>query len=404
MIKRIMFVAGEVSGDIHGACLIEELKKLNSHIQVFGLGGKAMESAGMELIDNILDRAVIGVWEAVKNIIPFLKLIARLEQLLDEKKPDLLVLIDYSGLNLRLARLAKQKKIPVVYYFCPQVWAWRKYRAAKVAELVDLVVAVFPFELPIYKKVGASVVFFGHPVIDELVWMGANLRNSNNNLQFNLQNKGQHKGQTVTLMPGSRPQELESLLPVMIETCKILKEKTSALKFNIRVAPHTDLKKLNKLLSKAQNIEINLIEHRQMDIFQNSDLVLVASGSATLETAALGLPMIIVYKVNIFSWILAKLFLKLDNVGLANIISGKNTVPELMQWSVTPENLAAKALAFLSNPERCRITRKKLVDSVYKISSPGIVKKVALSIINFSDQQLSTKEKELDEYFRGQEL
>lgn len=401
MIKRIMFVAGEVSGDIHGACLIKELKELSSELEIFGIGGKEMESSGMELIDNILDRAVIGVWEAVKNILPFLKLMTRLEELLDTKKPDLLVLIDYSGLNLRLAKIAKKKGIPVVYYFCPQVWAWRRYRAVRVAKLVDMVVAVFPFELPIYKKVGASVLFFGHPVIDELIWMGADIPG----LKGIVDQKGTQKPAStteklVTIMPGSRPQELESLLPAMIEACEKLKKDHKKIKFYIRIAPHTDIKKLDKLMS-CTTIKIEKINHRNMKEFQKSDLVIVASGSATLETAALGLPMIIVYKVNIFSWILAKLFLKLKNVGLANIISGKNTVPELIQWNVRADKLAVESEKFLFNPEKTRITKDKLIASVFKISRPGIIRSVAMSILNFENQNLSTQEKSLDSFFEG---
>lgn len=373
-IKKIMLVAGEVSGDIHGAKLIEAIRRVRPDIETFGVGGGAMEAAGMNLLCNIIDMAAVGFFEVVKNIIPLLTLRGNLKRAILERRPDVIVLIDYSGFNLKVASMAKEMGVPVVYYFCPQVWAWRKYRAAKVAECVDMVIAVFPFEVPIYRNVGANVVYFGHPVFDELPPVLEPVRA--------IEACGL-KGRTplVTLMPGSRRHEVKSLLPIMAGAAQRLKKEFPDIGFALRLAPSVSKEEAVALCGPMAEA-ISFVDHQATGILKASDLVLVASGSATLDTAALGVPMVILYRMNPVSWFLGRLFVNLPNVGLANIVSGENVVPELIQWEATEQNLAYTALSLLRNPEKRRNISRRLTSAVERIAKPGVIDKVARTILN----------------------
>lgn len=373
-IKKIMLVAGEVSGDIHGAKLIEALRKVRPDIETFGVGGGAMAAAGMDLLRNIIDMAAVGFFEAVKNIIPLVMLLGQLKRVIFERRPDVIVLIDYSGFNLKVASMAKKMGVPVVYYFCPQVWAWRKYRAAKVAECVDMVIAVFPFEVSIYRNVGANVVYFGHPVLDELPPV---LDPVASLASWGLTGRRP----IVTLMPGSRRHEVRSLLPVMSGAAALLKKEFPDIGFALRLAPSVSREEAAALCGPMAE-SIFFVDHQATGILKASDLVLVASGSATLETAALGVPMVILYRMNPVSWLLGRLFVNLPNVGLANIVSGENVVPELIQWEATERNLAFTALSLLRNPEKRRNISRRLMSAVDRIAKPGVIDKVARTILN----------------------
>ncbi|PKK91480.1 MAG: lipid-A-disaccharide synthase [Candidatus Wallbacteria bacterium HGW-Wallbacteria-1] len=377
--NRIMLLAGELSGDIHGARLIERFLVHDPDLEIFGVGGSAMEASGMELIRNIVDLAVVGFWEALSSVIPLYRLLNDLKHIMITRRPNLVILIDYSGFNLKVAKLAKSLGIPVAYYFCPQIWAWRRYRASRIASLVDYIVAVFPFEVPIYRKVGVDkILYFGHPVLDEI----DHSRKARAGICDKTAVSG-GKGLTITLMPGSRAMEVAKLLPVILEASSLIAARYPDTRFILRLAKSIERSGVESSIS-ASGLNITICEGFGTEAIEMADLVIVASGSATLETAALGKPMVIVYKVNFLSWLMVKLFISLRNVGLANIISGKSLVPELIQWDATPENIFREAAIFIDNPDKRADISRKLRTAVDRISSHGVIDRVACALLQCS--------------------
>lgn len=378
--NRIMLLAGEHSGDLHGARLIERLLARNPELELYGIGGSAMEAAGMELIRNIVDMAAVGFWEVLSSVLPLYRLLGRLREIMQSRRPDLIVLIDYSGFNLKVARVARELGIPVVYYFAPQVWAWRRYRAASVAKLVDMVIAVFPFEAAIYRRVGLSRIhYFGHPVIDELEYLKSLDPVQDQPADIN-------RPPVITLMPGSRAMEVEKLLPTILDAARLIEKRYPGARFFLRLAKSVDTGRVETLVA-GSGLKVEILRGLGTRGVEMADVVIVASGSATLETAALGKPMVIVYKVSLSSWIMGKLFINLKNVGLANIIAGRTLVPELIQWEATAENIFRETAVFLDNPHRRLDVSKKLRQAVAGISEPGVINRAAGVLIEFARER-----------------
>ncbi len=380
---KIMLSAGEASGDLHGANLAEALKAVDPQVELIGMGGEQMRKAGVRIVYDIKNLGVIGIGEIIKKIPFFYKLRTFLVNTMKEEKPDALVCIDYPGFNMKLIEKAKEAGIPVIYYILPTIWAWHKSRGNVIAEYTDLAVSLFPFEAEMYKKMGTNVVYGGHPLLDTVK---PSMSKDEAYSFFGLQ---QGK-KTVLFMPGSRVQEVQSLYGKMLAAGKLLQDKVEGLQFMVPKASTIDKHMLEEAAREA-NLEVHIGEERVYDMMNIADAAICASGTATLETALMGVPTLLVYRVNALTYWLSKLLVHLDSIGLPNIISGHRIMPELWQDEVTPENIEAAVLPWLVDAAAAEEARHLMAGVRCQMGEAGAVRRTAEIISEF------VKEKQLHE-------
>jgi lipid-A-disaccharide synthase len=339
---NVMIVAGEASGDLHGAGLVGKMLEIKPTLNFYGIGGSKMREVGVELLANAADIAVVGVTEVFSKIGNFVKIIKKLKISLDELKPALVILIDFPDFNLNIvARAAKKRKIKVFYYISPQVWAWRKGRINQIKKLVDKMAVILPFEVDTYAAKGFTVNYVGHPLLD---MVKTNFSKSQARLHFGLcENKT-----TIGLLPGSRTAEITKLLPEMMRAAQIISEKIPNTQFILPLADTLEEKTVTDIIS-GSGIEVEIVSGCTYDALSCCDLAIVTSGTATLETGLLGIPMVIIYKVSLLSALIGMMVVNFKNIGLVNIIAGKTIVPELIQLDANGQRIAAEALAILLN-------------------------------------------------------
>lgn len=368
----ILIVAGEASGDMHGAGLVRGLKKKRPDYRFFGIGGERMEHEGVELLHHVKDMSFLGFFEVVKHL-PFIRRVLKdMVTLMEKKKPSLVILIDYPGFNLKLAKEVKKRGIPVIYYISPQVWAWRKKRVKKIAKRIDRVIVIFPFEEDLYKKEGVDVRFVGHPLCDTV------MVNQSKEDFFNEIGMDYSKP-TVGLLPGSREQEVRRLLPEMEKACNLLRGKIPDLQVIMGKAPMLS----DEVYKQSLNENICPLRDKTYEIMAHSDVVIVASGTATLETALLGTPMVIVYKMSPLSFLLGKSLVRLKHIGLVNIVAGENIVPELIQGKANGERIAEEALFLLTDKERIKKIKEKLREVSHKLGGKGATERAGEAVVEF---------------------
>jgi len=353
--KKILLVAGEVSGDLHGSRLVEAVQRIDPDIEFFGIGGEGLERAGMKLLYPSQSLSVVGITEVFFKLRAILKALQGLKKSIDRERPDLVILIDFPDFNLRLAKMAQRKGIPILYYIGPQVWAWRPRRIKLIARLVKKMIVLFPFEVPLYQAAGVDVEWVGHPLLDIVK---PTLSREKAFQQFGLD----PRRRTVGLLPGSRKHEVERLLPPLLASAHLLQKEIPDLQFVIPLAP--GLPK-TLLLSRMGNISVPVavVEGFTYDVMNLSELLIVASGTATLEGAIVGKPMIIVYKVSFLSYWVGRALIRLDHIGLVNLVAEKEIVPELIQKDVNPQQIADEAFRILRDP----ILSRKMAESVNKV-------------------------------------
>ncbi|MEI7817782.1 MAG: lipid-A-disaccharide synthase, partial [Desulfuromonadales bacterium] len=315
MTRRIMIVAGEASGDIYGADLVTESNKLATDIHFSGIGGTRMREAGVETLVDSSDMAVVGLVEVIKHFDVISSAFRKLKQILLDTPPDLLILIDYPGFNLRLAKVAKKAGVKVLYYISPQIWAWRQGRVKKIARLVDHMAVILPFEAAFYEKAGIPVTFVGHPMLD-LVKVA--IDRSAAATSFNLD----PAQKIVGLFPGSRRNEIERLLPVIIGAATKLKERFPDIQFILPLASTLSNDDIIPQL-KAAGLGVTTTRDRIHDMIRACDAVISVSGTVTLEIALVGTPMVIIYKLSPLTYQIAKRLVKVPNIGLCNIVAGE---------------------------------------------------------------------------------
>ncbi len=304
-IPSIMMVTGEASGDIHCSRLAYKLKELYPSISLFGMGGMRMKQAGVEIIYDISELSVLGITEVLGKLMLILKRLRELKALMDQRKPSALILVDFPDFNMRLMPHAHKNNIPTIYYIPPKAWAWRKKRAYKLAKYTTAIASIFPFEAEVYKQAGANVYYVGHPLLDFAI---PSLSKTESYAKFQLNDKCP----VIGLMPGSRIKEIESLLPVMLSSAKIIKEDIPDSQFILPVA-YTIPNDMIKYLTKPYPY-IKLIDSSDVYNMMNvADLIIMASGTATLEATFIGTPMIVIYKISFLSWIESHLPLKPGN-------------------------------------------------------------------------------------------
>ena len=380
---KIMLSAGEASGDLHGANLAEALKAVDPQVELIGMGGEQMRKAGVRIVYDIKNLGVIGIGEIIKKIPFFYKLRTFLVNTMKEEKPDALVCIDYPGFNMKLIEKAKEAGIPVIYYILPTIWAWHKSRGNVIAEYTDLAVSLFPFEAEMYKKMGTNVVYGGHPLLDTVK---PSMSKDEAYSFFGLQ----QEKKTVLFMPGSRVQEVQSLYGKMLAAGKLLKDKVEGLQFMVPKASTIDRHMLEEAAREA-NLEVHIGEERVYDMMNIADAAICASGTATLETALMGVPTLLVYRVNVLTYWLSKILVHLDSIGLPNIISGHRIMPELWQDEVTPENIEAAVLPWLVDAAASEKARHLMTGVRCQMGEAGAVRRTAEIISEF------VKEKQLHE-------
>ena len=353
---KIMIVAGEASGDLHGAHLAKFLKESSVRPELFGLGGPQMRQAGVKILADPTQVAVIGLVEVLRHLPEFRKLFDTAVKALDEQQPNLVVLIDYPGFNLRFAEEVKKRKIRLIYYISPQIWAWDPGRIHKIRELVNRMIVVFPFEKTLYEKAGVPVTWVGHPLLDQV--------KSANTRMETLEKLGLEDGLPVIgLLPGSRAGEISRLLPVLLAAGeKLAQQLPSSARFLLIKAPHLPWELYKEALSRS-SLQPKVVERWDYDCIHACDLVAVASGTATLECALLERPMVVVYKTSWPTYLASRLLVRIKAIALVNIVAGRKIVPELIQHQAAPDRIAGELLKLWNSADR----REKLKEDFAKL-------------------------------------
>jgi lipid-A-disaccharide synthase len=342
---KYYIIAGEASGDLHGSNLIKELKKLDADAQIRCWGGEMMQAAGAEVVKHYKDLAFMGFIEVIKNLPTILKNLKFCKHDIQQFQPDVLILIDYPGFNLRIAKWAKEQGFIVVYYISPQVWAWKEGRVKGIKKYVDKMLVILPFEKEFYQKWDYEVEYVGHPlvqVVDEFSKEKKPIATVKSRQENLLHTKG-----IVALLPGSRKQEITVKLPIMLEVSKKFPEH----QFIIAQAPSLSFSFYEEIIRPYPNVEIALAGQTYL-LLNLAKAALVTSGTATLETALFGVPQVVCYKGSAISYQIAKRLVKIKYISLVNLIMDKPVVKELIQHELTPSNLTRELKGILTNPEK----------------------------------------------------
>lgn len=366
---ELLMVAGEASGDLHGARLLSELRRLVPGVRAFGMGGGEMTAAGLETVADSSEVSVVGITEALK-VLPRAREIFR--RLLDEvgrRGTRTAVLVDFPDFNLRLAKELDRRGVSVVYYVSPQVWAWRRGRVRSIARIVDKMLVLFPFEVEFYRRHGVEVVHVGHPLVDEVpelpqAW-----------------DRGAPRDQPyrLALLPGSRHSEVAALLPVMLGTVRHLSRRLP-LQVRLIRAPSIPRAVLEELVA-PEDLPVDIVDgDRRFRAVADSHLALCASGTATLETGLLGTPLVVVYRLAGWTYWLARLLVRLPHVALVNLVLGRRAVPELIQNEARPERIAEETERLLTSPERIAAIRRDLADLRPRLGEPGASARAAREV------------------------
>lgn len=369
---KIWITAGEASGDLHGAALAAELRRRCPALELTGMGGDAMQAAGVDVRWHIREHSVMGIWEIITHLPALFRLKAEMTAAMAAERPDALVVIDYPGFNQRLAKEAKKLGIPVLSFISPAAWAWRPGRAKKTAAIVDQVAAIFPFEYDIYREAGADTVFVGHPLLDVV-------KPSDKPVTVLRQELGiAETAPVLLLLPGSRKQEIVRQLEPMLEAAALLKAKRPELVVLLLQASTITTGELAPLI-RQKLPETRLMQasgSAVYDLMRAADVAIATSGTVTLEAALCGLPTVIVYRTSPLTAWIGRRVLRIAHIGLPNIVADKRIFPELLQEQVTPENMAAAAAVFLDKVRHEQV-RADLQLVRERLGGPGAIGRVA---------------------------
>ncbi|KPJ49119.1 hypothetical protein AMJ40_06285 [candidate division TA06 bacterium DG_26] len=339
--KKVLISAGEPSGDLHASTLIREVRKTEA-VEFYGLGGDKMKDAGCTLLYDYAGLSIVGFSEIFSRLSKLREVTRILNRFIHEEKPALVILVDYPGFNLRIARAAKAMSIPVVYYISPQAWAWGRWRVRTIERYVDEMICILPFELDFYRDYAVKATFVGHPLLDLV--MPTEARS-----EFK-ERLGLRKGMPVIgLLPGSRGDEVKRILPIMLKTKEVLEGRLDC--EWLLVAFPGVVRTVRNTLS-TYGMDVRILEDERYEAMKHSDILLCTSGTATLEALILGTPMLILYKVSLISWLLGRLLVKIPHIGLVNIIAGRELAKEFIQFNASPQKIAAASLDLLKNREQ----------------------------------------------------
>ncbi len=370
--KSIFIVSGEESGDLHGAALMKSLKRMIPGLYFSGMGGARMKDEGLFGLDS-REVSVVGIVEVLGKLVKILGSMSALKKDLKTDHFDAVVLIDFPDFNLRLAAEAKRLGIPVIYYISPQVWAWRKGRLAKIARVVDKMLVVFPFEVTLYRQAGVDVEYVGHPLAD-VAKCGLSRDEARSAMSIK---EGER---AIAILPGSRTGEIKRLLGPMVKAAGLIAGKMKGARFILPAARSIDDSLLHKYL-KSSTVKIDVVRDAMYTALRASEAAIVASGTASLETALIGTPQVIVYRMSPVSYAIARSLVKLPHAGLPNIVAEREIVPELIQNDATPERMASEVLSMLEGGKRESILEG--YDEIRRnLGRGGATERVARSVYN----------------------
>jgi lipid-A-disaccharide synthase len=370
--KKIFILAGEVSGDTHGAGLMRALQDLHGDIEFSGFCGPQMKQAGgAKMVDWVEQAGVLGLWEVLKMYGWFKQKMSEALALVAAEKPDAIILIDYPGFNLRFAKALREAGFdhPIIYYISPQVWAWKKGRVKTMAKLLDLMICIFPFEKDLYEKSGLRTIFSGHPMVDRTKAL-----NHGWDREANL----------VGFFPGSRVNEVKRHFPVMLQAVKLMREAVPEVKFAVSAA-NQNLANMMRAMSESAGLPeaIRWIEvGTANDLMQRVQVGAVASGTATLEAACLGLPYVLVYKVNALTYAVGKSVVKIKHLGIVNVLAGETVVQELVQHEFTAESVTQSLVTLLKDDAARSALTRRLAEVVATLGEGGAYRRAAEAVMN----------------------
>ena len=374
-IKKVMIIAGEASGDLHGARVVEAMCQRAPDLFFFGIGGEALKAAGVKILVEAATLSVVGITEVFAKLPNLLRGMRCAKRALQQLKPDLLILIDFPDFNLHVAAAAKKAKIPVLYYISPQIWAWRTGRVKKIGSLVDHVAVILPFEEKFYQEHHIPVTFVGHPLLDAPLLPLKPIASVDKDREL-----------TIGLLPGSRDREVASLLPVMLEAASLLESRGRRTRFVISHASTLEASFFQAIMDQQPDkIRMEIHAGPVDQLFEKCDLIVAASGTVTLEAAIAGVPMIIIYKVSPLSYRLGRMLIQVPYIGLVNLINDEPVVTELVQDEVSATNIADAVDSLIADPASIQSMREKLYATREKLGGPGAsgrVADIALGLMN----------------------
>ena len=373
MPKKILIVSGEPSGDLHASNLVRDLKSLDPGLKFFGIGGELSGKAGVDIVFDITRLALVGVVEVIKHLSVVKQAHDAVMARIEAEKPDLAILVDYPGFNLKIAVDLAGRGIPVAYYISPQVWAWGRQRIRIIKKCVKKVVVLFKFEEELYLAHGIDAEFVGHPILDVV-----KVTSPKDEVFRKYGLSGEKK--TIAMLPGSRESEIKTILPILADAARIISDKVGNSQFVISKHPGRAASIYEESL-KGASFDYRFVEGDLHNIVAASDFAIVASGTATLETAILGTPLVIVYKANLLTYLLYKLVITIPFLGIVNIIAGKEVAPEFLQFDMTPKKIAGKVIEILSHPDKLSAMRAELAMVRSSLGSPGASLRAAHAIL-----------------------
>ena len=370
---RIVLVAGEASGDLHGAALVEALRPRAPQLTFSGMGGLRMRRAGVHILADAGETAVVGVSELWEKRRALRAALRTLRGHLAEVRPALLICIDFPDFNLLLARTARRLGIPVCYFISPQVWAWRRGRVRTIRRLVRKMLVLFPFEESLYRAAGVDVTFVGHPLLDALATVPPRERCR--------ERLGVADGVKILgLLPGSRAAEIRRHLPLLLDAAARIRAEKPDVTVALGLSDTADRSAVDAVVAQAQ-VPVQVVQGRTPEVMRAADFLLAVSGTVTLEAAVLGTPMLITYRVGRLSYWVGRMLIRVPFIGLPNLVAGKAIVPELLQQDATAGRLAATALEILQSPDRHARMRAALAEVRRRLGEPGAVERAAREVL-----------------------
>ncbi len=383
--QTVFIIAGEASGDLHASHLARKLLTLDPGLTLKGMGGDNMRRAGVDILIDASELAVVGLFEVLANYRTIKAALETLKQTITESPPDLLILVDYQEFNQRLAAYAKSIGVKVLFYIGPQVWAWRPKRVYRMAEIVDQMAVIFPFEVELYKHANVAVEFTGHPLVEEVI-PDKSSAEARELLELD-------EATTVGIFPGSRRGEIKRVLPIQLATAKKLLRKNPELQFVLPLAESLDDEVLDPYIEEIVSLRIAVINGRTYDVIQSCDAIVTASGTATLEIALMGVPMAIVYKISWLSYFILRFMVSIDRIGLVNIVADAFVVREFLQGKARPGKIAGEILHILSDKDYNETMRNELSQIRHKLGDSSGTNHVAQLAYDMLDDE-SANERE----------
>ncbi|HOW27227.1 MAG TPA: lipid-A-disaccharide synthase [Elusimicrobiota bacterium] len=370
---RILLIAGDPSGDIHAATLARALKTKRPDLDIWAVGGPSLQKTADRFLKNIVDDCVVGFWEPAKKLPFFVRLMNEtIRPVLQEAKPDVVIPVDFFGFNRLVARHAKQSGCKVLYYIGPQVWASRPGRLKVIRRIVDKMLVIFPFEKPVYEAEGIPAEFVGHPLLETIA-------------EIPVDSPAEGNGRTVGLLPGSRPDEIRRHLPLFLKAAERIAAEEPEIRFLLFMAPTLPDTVYESVLAGAGEISKKVRALRDEDYLQRRkcDWTITCSGTATLENALLGLPMVVVYRMSWITYWIARMIVRVSWIALPNILAGRAVVPEMIQGGATPESIARTGLDWIRSAQTRFTVREELLALRPRLGSSGGARKAEDVVLDF---------------------